>query len=96
MCRSRIIAIEGIPSCSALVIAMYRDKNGVDFVEMHAWHKDPDGKMIFQVEQLCFYDDEKAENFIKHYPFDEAVKWVGNFYVNEILAPSVLPDIPKV
>lgn len=85
MCRSRIIIVEGVPSCSSVLIAMFRSKEGFDYVQLSAWHKLSDGSTLFQGEDLEFANDHFAQTFIKNFPVQDAQLWVGSFYENEII-----------
>lgn len=82
--RHRIIAIEGVPSCGSLLIAMFRDDDGDDYVELSAWHKFPEREPVFQIEKLYFDSDSMSEKFIKDYSIGSAEVFVSNFYAENV------------
>lgn len=90
--RQRIIIVQGVPSCGSMLIAMFRDEEGVDYVEMSAWHSNPNERdeSFFQIEKLYMYDDHLSEQFVKSYPLEQGYVWVKNFYEKNVNKPKSL------
>ncbi len=94
--RQRIIAIEGVPSCGSLLIAMFQDEEGDNYVELSAWHEVPGESPKFQITKMYFDNDSLSEKFIKGYPSELAEVFVQDFYLKEVAGASSVLSKPRI
>lgn len=75
----KIINIKGCKTCKQLLIAICRDDEGNDFVELAAWHEDKDGVLYYQIENVTFDNEIMARRYIADFQEISANEFVNSF-----------------
>ena len=69
-------------TCSELMLMIYRDNDGDDFVRLLAWHTDEEGcSMLQEMDLYGAESHETMENLIKDYSRESALEFINGFHV---------------
>lgn len=77
--KSKTLNIKGCKTCKQVNIALSRDEDGIDYIELSAWHEQENEGDQYQYQEIHSDDRDLLSQIIANFTELMAARWASSF-----------------